>query len=162
MLNIGGFLNLKNDHKYIRKMFGTEKSTVCEDMEIVVRLWRYYYENKLHGRIVYLAKPLCWTEVPDNSKNIFKQRSRWHQGLAECLFLHSKMLFDPKYLTIGLLAFPYYFFFELISPLVKAASIIFLIYASVMGLININWILMMLILITLTTGLITSVTTVIV
>lgn len=162
LLNTGGFLTLKNDHKYIRDIFKTENSTLCEDMEIIVRLWRYYYENKMDGKIVYLAKPLCWTEVPENSKNLFKQRSRWHQGLAECLFLHSKMLFDPQYRTIGLLAFPYYFFFELLSPLVKLSSIIFLIYASFIGLINTEWILMMIILITFTTGLIMSITTVIV
>jgi cellulose synthase/poly-beta-1,6-N-acetylglucosamine synthase-like glycosyltransferase len=162
LLNIGGFLTSKNDHKYIGEMFKTGKSTVCEDMEIIVRLWRYYHENKLPGRIVYLAKPLCWTEAPDNSKNLFKQRSRWHQGLAECLFLHSKMLFDPKYFSTGLIAFPYYFFFELFSPIIKLGAFIFLTYVSVLGLINTDWVLMMVLLITLTSGLITSVTMVVI
>lgn len=162
LMNTGGFLTAGNNHKYLRNIFKSKKETVCEDMEIVVRLWRYYHENKIPGRVVYLAKPLCWTEVPDNSKNLFRQRSRWQLGLAECLFMHSKMLFDPKYYSTGLLAFPYYFFFELISPLIKITAIVFIIYVSLSGLLNISWVLLMGIFITLTAGLITSITTVIV
>lgn len=162
LLNIGGFLTIRNDHDYLRKIFKTKKETVCEDMEIVVRLWRYYHENNLPGRVVYLAKPLCWTEAPDNFKNLYKQRSRWQLGLAECLFMHSKMLFDPKYYSTGLLAFPYYFFFELFSPIIKLTAFIFLIYVSFTGLLNISWVILMGLFITLTSGLITSITTVIV
>ncbi|MDZ4712178.1 MAG: glycosyltransferase [bacterium] len=162
LLNAGGFLTSINDHQYIRKIFPAGKATVCEDMEIVVRLWRYYHENNMPGRIVYLAKPLCWTEVPDNSKNLFKQRARWHLGLAECLFMHSKMLFDPKYFSTGLLAFPYYIFFELISPLLKLSALAFLVYVSINGMINFTWVMLMALLITITTALITSITTVII
>lgn len=162
LLNIGGFLTSRNNHIYLKEIFNSEKETVCEDMEIVVRLWRYYHENNMPGRVVYLAKPLCWTEAPDNSKNLYKQRSRWHLGLAECLFMHSKMLFDPKYYSTGLLAFPYYLFFELFSPVIKLSALIFIIYVSLLGLINVNWVLLMALLITLTSGLITSITTVII
>lgn len=162
LLNTGGFLTSKNNHKYIRRIFQSEKNTVCEDMEIVVRLWRYYHENKMPGRIVYLAKPLCWTEVPDNSKNLFKQRARWHLGLAECLFMHGKLLFDPKYYTTGLIAFPYYIFFELISPLIKVLAFIFIIFVISQGLINSYWVIWMALFIILTTALITSIITVII
>lgn len=162
LTNIGGFLTIRNNHRYLKEIFKTEKETVCEDMEIVIRLWRYYHENNQPGRVVYLAKPLCWTEAPDNSKNLYKQRSRWHLGLAECLFMHSKMLFDPKYFSTGLLAFPYYFFFELFSPVIKLSAFIFIIYVSVQGLLNVSWVLLMGLFITLTSGLITSITTVIV
>ncbi len=160
--NTGGFLTVRNNHKYLRQIFKTEKETVCEDMEIVVRLWRYYHENNMPGRVVYLAKPLCWTEAPDNYKNLYKQRSRWHLGLAECLSMHSKMLFDPNYYSTGLLAFPYYFFFELFSPVVKLSAFVFIVYVSLTGLLNLNWVLLMALFITLTSGLITSITTVII
>ncbi len=160
LLNVGGFLTLKNNHKYIKEIFKEEKNTVCEDMEIVVRLWRYYHELKKPARIVYLAKPLCWTEVPDNLKNLYKQRARWHLGLAECIFMHGKMLFDPQYYSTGLLAFPYYLFFELLSPLIKLLAFVFIIYVSSQGLINTNWVLLMGLSITLTTALITSIITV--
>lgn len=162
LINIGGFLTIRNNHDYLRQIFKTKKETVCEDMEIVVRLWRYYHENNQPGRVVYLAKPLCWTEAPDNLKNLYKQRSRWHLGLAECMFMHSKMLFDPNYYSTGLLAFPYYFLFELFSPLIKLSAFTFIIYVSLEGLLNLSWVLLMVLFITLTSGLITSITTVII
>jgi len=161
LLKVGGFLNLTNNHSYIRKIFRERKQTVCEDMEIVVRLWRYYHENNLDPRIVYLPKPLCWTEAPDNKENLFKQRSRWHLGLAECLSMHGRMLFDPKYSVTGLFAFPYYLFFELMSPAIKTLSIFFIIYVSYLGLINSTWVLLMAALVTVTTALITSIVTVV-
>ncbi|MCY7363359.1 MAG: glycosyltransferase [Ignavibacteria bacterium] len=161
LINIGGFLTSENNHKYLCEIFKEEKkNTVCEDMEIVVRLSRYYLEKNIKGKVVYLAKPLCWTEVPDNSTNLFKQRARWHLGLAECLFMHSKMFFDPKYSTTGLLAFPYYFFLEFLSPVIKILSIIFIVIVSYRGLINIKWVMLMLLFITITTALITSILTV--
>lgn len=162
LLQVGGFLTSRNDHKYLKEFFSEKKDTVCEDMEIVIRLSRYYLENKKDGIVVYLPKPLCWTEVPDNSVNLFKQRARWHQGLAECLFMHSKMFFDPKYSTTGMLAFPYYFFLEFLAPLVKILALIFIVIVGILGVINGEWVLLMIIFITLTTALITSLTTVLI
>jgi cellulose synthase/poly-beta-1,6-N-acetylglucosamine synthase-like glycosyltransferase len=160
LLNAGGFLTVKSNSKYIKSIFKTSKSTVCEDMEIIVRLWRYYHENNLKGRAVYLSKPLCWTEVPDNAKNLFKQRARWHLGLAESIAMHKSMMFDPHYKATGLLALPFYLFFELMSPVIKILSLIFVAYVSFQGLINTKWMLLMGILITLTAALIMSVVTV--
>lgn len=160
LINAGGFLTEQSNSTYIRSIFRTSKSTVCEDMEIIVRLWRYYHENGLKGRAVYLSKPLCWTEVPDNAQNLFKQRARWHLGLAESISMHKSMMFDPHYKATGLLAFPFYLFFELLSPIVKILSLIFIAYVSIQGLINTKWVLLMGILITLTAALIMSVVTV--
>jgi len=160
LLNIGGFLTITNNHKYIREIFKSPKNTVCEDMEIVVRLWRYYHEHKMNGRVVYLPKPLCWTEVPDNSKNLYKQRVRWHLGLAECLYMHGKMFFDPAYYSTGLIAYPYYIFLELLSPVIKILALVFIVVVGLQGLINTKWVLLMILFITLTTALITSIITV--
>jgi cellulose synthase/poly-beta-1,6-N-acetylglucosamine synthase-like glycosyltransferase len=160
LLKIGGFLTVINKHKYIEDNIGVDHTTVCEDMEIVVRLWRYYLENKKKAKAVYMPLPICWTEVPDNYKNIFKQRARWHLGLAESLSIHKKLLFDLKYRATGLLAMPYYIFFELFSPLIKLLVIIYLIVISFMGLINTQWVLLMFLLITITAALLTSFLTV--
>lgn len=160
LLNTGGFLTSVNNHSYIRNIFKEEKSTVCEDMEIVVRLSRYYLENNKKGRVVFLPKPLCWTEVPDNYANLYKQRSRWQLGLAECLFMHSRMFFDPRYKATGMLAFPYYFFLEFLSPIIKIFAFAFIAFVGIQGLINLKWVMFMLLFITVTTALITSIITV--
>lgn len=156
LLEIGGFLTAINTHSYLEKTIGLGKQTVCEDMEIVVRLWQYKRDNKVKAKAVFLPEPVCWTEVPDNGKNLFKQRSRWHQGLAETLRIHKGMLFEPKYGVTGLLGLPYYFFFELLSPLVKVFTLIFIAVSAYYGTINFNWALLLLVSVILTTGIIMS------
>ncbi|HNW98821.1 MAG TPA: glycosyltransferase [Bacteroidales bacterium] len=160
LLAVGGFLSEYNNHPYILKSLGAKHKTVCEDMEIVIRLWRYYKENKIKGKASFLPDPVCWTEVPDNYKNLFKQRSRWHQGLGESLKIHRKIMFEPSYGTIGLLAMPYYFFFEFLSPFIKLFSLTFLIALSIFDVIDAEWMLLLLISILLITTIIMSVITV--
>jgi len=74
LLEVGGFLTKINSHQYIEGTIGVGNQTVCEDMEIVVRLFKYRKDNKQKAKTAFLPEPVCWTEVPDNGKNIFKQR----------------------------------------------------------------------------------------
>jgi cellulose synthase/poly-beta-1,6-N-acetylglucosamine synthase-like glycosyltransferase len=143
LLAIGGFLTAHNDHLYIRATIGAGKQTVCEDMEIVVRLWHYKRDRKEKAKAVFVPEPVCWTEVPENGKSLFKQRSRWHQGLAETLKIHRKMIFEPAYGMTGMIGLPYYFIFELFSPLIKIFTFFFLIISSLVGIINYQWAILM-------------------
>jgi len=160
LLNVGGFLTKTNDHEYITKTLGIGKSTVTEDMEIVIRLWRYFRENKIKAKARFLPDPVCWTEVPDSGINLYKQRVRWHLGLAETLQIHRKILFEPRYRATGIIAMPYYFFFELLSPIIKIFTLIFLIVSFFFGLINHGWIILLLLSVLITTAIIMSLITV--
>ena len=156
LLQIGGFLTRINTHPYIEETIGMGKQTVCEDMEIVVRLYQYYRDKKIKPKTVFLPEPVCWTEVPDNGRNLFKQRSRWQQGLAETLKIHRKMILEPRYGMTGLIGLPYYFFFELFSPLIKVFSFIFIAVAAFHGIINLQWVAMLIISVMLITAIIMS------
>lgn len=156
LLEVGGFLTALNKHDYIIKTIGTGKQTVCEDMEIIVRLNRYYRDQKIIPKTVFLPKPVCWTEVPENGHDLFRQRSRWHQGLAETLRIHRKMIFEPKYGMTGLFALPYYFCFELLSPLMKVISLVFIILASIIGIINFQWVILLILSAMIVTAIIMS------
>lgn len=162
LLNVGGFLTVHNEHPYLEKTIGLGHKTICEDMEIVVRLWRYFKENKKKAKAIFLAQPVCWTEMPDNAKNLFKQRSRWQLGLAETLKIHRALAFEPKYGTIGLMAYPYYFLFELLSPAIKIFTFIFIVVAALVGTLNIVWVMLLIFSITLTTAIIMSSMTVVI
>jgi cellulose synthase/poly-beta-1,6-N-acetylglucosamine synthase-like glycosyltransferase len=162
LLQTGGFLTAINTHPYIVKTIGPGKQTVCEDMEIVVRLYQYYRDKKMNPKTVFLPEPVCWTEVPDNGKNLFKQRSRWHQGLAETLKIHRKMIFEPKYGMTGLIGLPYYFFFELFSPLIKIFSLVFIVISAYYGTINFKWVAMLIFSVMLVTAIIMSTITAII
>jgi len=159
LIEIGGFLTSINRHPYILRTIGPGRQTVCEDMEIVVRLWQHKRDNKIRSKAVFLPEPVCWTEVPDNGMNLFKQRSRWHQGLAETLKIHHNMILEPSYGMTGLVGLPYYFLFELLSPLVKVFTFFFLLISIAMGLINYQWAVLLLISVMLTTAIILSSTT---
>ncbi len=142
---VGGFLSKVNDHPFIVSRMGTGKHTVCEDMEIVVRLYRYRKEQNRKAKVTFLPRPVCWTEVPEVGSSLYKQRSRWHQGLAESLYLHRGMILEPSFGTLGLIGLPYYFFFELLAPIVKVFALIFIFVSVLYGTINLKWMMLMLV-----------------
>jgi biofilm PGA synthesis N-glycosyltransferase PgaC len=160
LMNVGGFLTKINNHSFILKTVGAGKSTVTEDMEIVIRLWRYFRKNKKIARVRFLPDPVCWTEVPDNPRNLFKQRSRWQLGLAETLRMHRRILFEPEYGATGMIAMPYYVFFELLSPVIKLFTLVFIVFAGIYGLLNQSWIILLLLSILVVTAVIMSIITV--
>lgn len=156
LLKVGGFLTSINTHPYIAEHIGIGKQTVCEDMEIIVRLWKFSRDQNKKAEAIFLPRPVCWTEVPDNTSNLYKQRSRWHQGMGETLNIHKKMIFEPKYGITGLIGLPYYLFFEFLSPLIKIFSIIFIVVVLNLGMLNPIWGFLLLITTVLTTAIIMS------
>jgi cellulose synthase/poly-beta-1,6-N-acetylglucosamine synthase-like glycosyltransferase len=98
---------------------GFDDATIGEDMELVVRMHRLWRLNKKPYRIVYTAAPVCWTEVPQTTKILQRQRKRWQRGTVESLRKHREMLFNPKYGVVGLFSFPYFFLFEMLGPAVE-------------------------------------------
>ncbi|WP_238546157.1 glycosyltransferase family 2 protein [Tumebacillus flagellatus] len=100
---------------------GYRHDTVGEDMELIVRLHRFTRENKMQKRtIIYVPDPVCWTEAPEDASILRKQRSRWQRGLMDSLRLHKRMFFNPRYGLVGLISFPYFFFVEMMGPLIEA------------------------------------------
>lgn len=107
--------------------------TVGEDMELVVRLHRLVKEKGLNKKIVYVPDPVCWTEAPESIKFLRRQRKRWHRGLFDSLWRHRKLMFNPKYGSIGLFSMPYFFFIEFLGPLIELIGYIILIVSIFTG-----------------------------
>jgi peptidoglycan-N-acetylglucosamine deacetylase len=124
VLEIGGYMTGRGEFN---------RDTVGEDMELVVRLVRRMGDTRRPYRVRYASSANCWTEVPEDMRSLYKQRDRWHRGLVEIMTWHRKMLFNPKYGTAGLLAFPYFLIFELIGPFYEFAGYPFLIIGFVTG-----------------------------
>jgi cellulose synthase/poly-beta-1,6-N-acetylglucosamine synthase-like glycosyltransferase len=103
VINVGGYLT----------------DTVGEDMELTVRLHRYYREKKIPYHIAFIPDPVAWTEVPETLSVLGHQRERWHRGLIDTLHRHRKMLLNTKYGIVGFLSFPFMYFGEMLSPLVE-------------------------------------------
>jgi len=132
------------DRKSVIKVGGYLHETVGEDMELVVRLHRYYRDKNEPYRVRFLPEPVCWTEVPESWKVLGRQRNRWQRGLADTLWRHRIMFLNPKYGRLGFLAMPFYLFVELLSPIVELAGYIIVAISFWIGVINIQFALLFL------------------
>ena len=116
---------------------GYDTNTVGEDMEIIVRMRRYMEEKKVKYKVAYIPDPLCWTEAPDNYKILISQRNRWTRGTIETLKKHWKIGFNPKYNLLGMLSFPYWFFYERLAPIIEVIGMIY--FVILIALNNVKW-----------------------
>lgn len=119
--------------QWVIKAGGYRTNTVGEDMELVVRIHRILKESKLNKKIVYVPDPVCWTEVPENTTYLRRQRRRWHRGLFESLWNHRKLTFNPNYGSIGMISFPYFWMIEFLGPIVELLGYIYTIIAVFLG-----------------------------
>jgi cellulose synthase/poly-beta-1,6-N-acetylglucosamine synthase-like glycosyltransferase len=108
------------------KIGGMAHDTIGEDAELVVRLHHYLRERKEDYRVIFVAEPVSWSEAPTRLKVLGRQRRRWHRGIAEILSKHRRMIGNPRYGRIGLVALPYYVVFELLAPFVELAALVLL------------------------------------
>jgi cellulose synthase/poly-beta-1,6-N-acetylglucosamine synthase-like glycosyltransferase/phosphoglycerol transferase MdoB-like AlkP superfamily enzyme len=116
---------------------GYNSNTVGEDMELVVRMRRYMHVQGLPYAVVYIPEPLCWTEAPVSVKVFQRQRNRWTRGTIETLRDHRKLFFNPKFGLLGMLSYPYWFFFEMMAAPIEFFGILFFVIMGILG--EINW-----------------------
>ncbi|MDV6378306.1 glycosyltransferase [Sporosarcina sp. GW1-11] len=119
--------------KFVLEVGGYSTKTVGEDMELVVKLHKAIGDSDENKEIVFTADPICWTEAPDTLADLRTQRRRWHQGLAESLWLHKTMAFNPRYGLVGLVSYPYFLLLELLGPLIELVGYVYLIISLFMG-----------------------------
>jgi cellulose synthase/poly-beta-1,6-N-acetylglucosamine synthase-like glycosyltransferase len=115
---------------------GYSGDTVGEDMELTTRIHRVLRENDRKYRISFVPDPIAWTEVPDTLRVLRRQRDRWHRGLIDTLVRHRRMLFNPRYGTVGLIAMPYFFIFEFLGPVIELLGYVAFVAGVALGVIN--------------------------
>lgn len=122
-----------NAHGYLTGSGFYSKDTVAEDMELVVRIARSLRERREPFAVQYAYNANCWTEVPTTLKILVNQRDRWQRGLIDTMVFHFRMLFNPRFGSMGLLGFPYFFIFELLGPWIEVQGLLFLILGMATG-----------------------------
>jgi cellulose synthase/poly-beta-1,6-N-acetylglucosamine synthase-like glycosyltransferase len=133
--NVSGGLGMF-DKEIAVKAGGYDPASFGEDMELRMRMSRYVYDNKIKASVRYIPNTLCWTEGPTSVKIFMRQRTRWARGLLQLMLAHKKMLFNPAYGRVGMIVFPYNFFFELLAPVVEFLGIIYYMFLIYFGLVN--------------------------
>lgn len=115
---------------------GLDTSCIGEDAELVVRMHRVLRDARQAYRIVFVAEPVSWTEVPTTLAVLGRQRRRWARGLAEIIWRHRRMILNPRYGRIGMLALPYYILFELLAPIIEVAGVVAVVAGVALGIVN--------------------------
>jgi hypothetical protein len=112
---------------------GYSTGSLAEDMDIDGKVWRYIDTNNLNYRIRYIPEAFCWSEVPDNFKSLASQRDRWARGMTETIWKNRDLFFNPKYKLLGMFSYPYYVFFEWLTPFIEIIGVTYFIVGASLG-----------------------------
>jgi cellulose synthase/poly-beta-1,6-N-acetylglucosamine synthase-like glycosyltransferase/spore germination protein YaaH/peptidoglycan/xylan/chitin deacetylase (PgdA/CDA1 family) len=97
----------------IEQAGGITADTVAEDADLTIGI------RRLGWRITYDEESLAWTEAPETPGALIRQRFRWTFGTLQSFWKHRDTLFRPKYGTLGWIALPNIFIFQIVLPLVS-------------------------------------------
>lgn len=125
------------DREILTQSGGYSQKTSKKGFELIVRMCRYMVDCKKDYRVVYIPDPLCWVHAPVNLNGLSKQRKLWAGGNFQTFWLHRDLFFNPKYGLLGLVNFPYWFFFEWITPFFKLLCLSVLTVLAFTA--NLNW-----------------------
>jgi cellulose synthase/poly-beta-1,6-N-acetylglucosamine synthase-like glycosyltransferase len=92
---------------------GITADTVAEDADLTIGI------RRLGWRITYDEDAIAWTEAPDTPAALIRQRFRWTFGTLQSFWKHRDTLFRAKYGTLGCIALPNIFVFQILLPLIS-------------------------------------------
>ncbi|HEY2963268.1 MAG TPA: glycosyltransferase [Pyrinomonadaceae bacterium] len=104
---------------------GFPSDTLAEDQDLTLHIRRFGY------KIGYEETAVAWTEAPHNLSSLAKQRFRWSYGTLQCLWKHQDALFRPRYGTLGFIAMPNVWIFQILFPLISPVMDLMLVYTLV-------------------------------
>ena len=115
---------------------GYDHTAIGEDMDLTVRLQRYYRDRHQVGRIKFVPLPVCWTQAPEDLSSLRAQRCRWRRGLLQVLWRQRELIANPRFGVVGVGVMPYTMFFEGIGPLLELFGYGISTLAFALGLLN--------------------------
>ena len=99
---------------------GFSEQTMAEDQDLTLTLLRRGW------RIAYADTAIAYTEAPDTLSGLSRQRFRWSFGTLQCAWKHRGALFRWRYGTLGFVALPNVWVFQLVFPfLAPVADVLF-------------------------------------
>jgi cellulose synthase/poly-beta-1,6-N-acetylglucosamine synthase-like glycosyltransferase/peptidoglycan/xylan/chitin deacetylase (PgdA/CDA1 family)/spore germination protein YaaH len=113
----------------LRSHDGFSGDTVAEDTDLTLTIrrngWKILYDETAIGR----------TEVPETVDALVRQRFRWTFGTLQAVWKHRDTAGKPRYGTLGWIAIPNIFLFQIILPLVSPViDLLFLLSLALWGL----------------------------
>jgi cellulose synthase/poly-beta-1,6-N-acetylglucosamine synthase-like glycosyltransferase len=144
----GGFGIWRSDILYNLGGYSSEFS--CEDIEITFRVHDYMANNKEKGyKILMVPYYIGWTEGPSTIPALISQRDRWQRVVIETVAKYKYMFCNPKYGSFAYLVLPYFLLYEVFGVFFEVASIFFVAFGWLTGVLDIKVFFLYLILMTL-------------
>jgi cellulose synthase/poly-beta-1,6-N-acetylglucosamine synthase-like glycosyltransferase len=92
---------------------GFNDLTLAEDADLTMAI------RKLGYKVAYEDEAIGLTEAPDTVRGFIKQRFRWMYGTLQAAWRHKNALFNPRYGSLGFIALPNIFIFQVLFPLIS-------------------------------------------
>jgi cellulose synthase/poly-beta-1,6-N-acetylglucosamine synthase-like glycosyltransferase/spore germination protein YaaH/peptidoglycan/xylan/chitin deacetylase (PgdA/CDA1 family) len=113
----------------LRSHGGFSGDTVAEDTDLTLTIrrdgWKILYDEEAIGR----------TEVPETLDALIRQRFRWTFGTLQAIWKHRDTVGKPRYGTLGWIAVPNIFLFQIVLPLVSPViDLLFVLTLALWGL----------------------------
>jgi len=113
----------------LRSNGGFSGDTVAEDTDLTLTIRRNGW------KILYDEDAIGHTEVPANVDMLVRQRFRWTFGTLQAVWKHRDTAGNPRYGTLGWIAIPNIFLFQIVLPLVSPMiDLLFLMSLGLWGL----------------------------
>ena len=106
---------------------GFTTDTLAEDCDLTIRLQRVGFA------IGYAPRAIAVTEAPETVGMFLKQRFRWSFGIMQSFWKHRDLCLNPRYGTLGLVAFPNLLVFQLILPFLNPIADLLMLYSLFSG-----------------------------
>ncbi|MCX5764628.1 MAG: glycosyltransferase [Gemmatimonadetes bacterium] len=104
---------------------GFTSDTLAEDQDLTIRI------RRTGLTIAYAERAIAWTEAPATLSALSRQRFRWSFGTLQCAWKHRDTLLRPKYGSLGLVAMPNTWVFQLLLMALSPLSDLLFLYALV-------------------------------
>ena len=138
----GGFGLWRKDA--VMQLGGYATDVTHEDIELTINAHRQFRRAHVPYEIVIVPDATIWTQVPSTWGGIRTQRKRWQRIVLEVLWKYRSMLFNPRYGRVGMLTMPYLLLYEGLGPFVEAFSYAFIGLLAVLGILNLEFLLLFL------------------
>jgi peptidoglycan-N-acetylglucosamine deacetylase len=106
----------------IEQVGGFRNDTLAEDTDITLAIRRLGYEIRFEEDAV------AYTEAPESTRDLAKQRFRWAFGTLQAAWKHRDATFNARYGFLGLVALPSIWIFQILlaalAPFAEVAMII--------------------------------------
>jgi cellulose synthase/poly-beta-1,6-N-acetylglucosamine synthase-like glycosyltransferase len=105
----------------VEALGGFSDDTLAEDQDLTIAIRRAGHV------IAYADDAIAFTEAPDTLRTLARQRFRWSFGTLQCMWKHRAAFLDPRTGSLGLIAMPNTWIFQLLFPAISpVADLLFL------------------------------------